>query len=78
MKNSPDNIDHVQGHSKKPLLKIIREKCLDCCIQQHAEVRSCHITNCPLWPYRMGKNPFHERIMTDEQKQDATQRLKKQ
>lgn len=62
--------------NKKPLLKIIREKCLDCCVGKHSEVRLCHITDCPLWPYRMGKNPFHERTMTDEQKQAATKRLK--
>ncbi|MEZ5902559.1 MAG: hypothetical protein R3D88_04510 [Alphaproteobacteria bacterium] len=65
----------IQGHIKQPLLKIIRKKCLDCCAGQHSEVRICHITACPLWPYRMGKNPFHERRMTDEQKEAATQRL---
>jgi hypothetical protein len=64
--------------NKKPPLKAIREKCLDCCVGQHSEVRRCRITDCSLWPYRMGKNPFHERTMTDEQKQAAAQRLKEQ
>lgn len=76
MKHSSDNTDDLQGHIKKPLLKTIREKCLDCCGQQHLEVRLCQCTSCPLWPYRMGKNPFHERKMTEEAKQEATQRLK--
>lgn len=63
-----DEIDGLQCHSKKPLLKVIREKCLDCCAGQHCEVRKCHITDCALWPYRMGKNPFHKRVVTNEQK----------
>ncbi len=46
------------GHEKKPMLKVIREKCLDCCCEQPSEVRLCTCTDCSLWPYRMGKNPF--------------------
>lgn len=75
MKDFLDDNDHLEGHSKKPLLKVIREKCMDCCVGQPSEVRLCHLTECPLWPYRMGKNPFHGRTMTDEQKKAATQRL---
>jgi len=41
--------------------KIIRAKCLDCCNGQPSEVRKCVATSCPLWPVRMGKNPFHKR-----------------
>lgn len=33
----------------------IRAKCLDCCCGHSAEVRKCTATDCPLWPYRMGK-----------------------
>ncbi len=46
------------GHEPMPIGKVIRKKCLDCCNYQLAEVRKCVITDCPLWPYRMGKNPF--------------------
>ena len=35
--------------------KAIRLKCLDCCGDAPAEVRSCTITSCPLYPFRMGK-----------------------
>ena len=38
-------------------LKAIRGKCLECCCNNSAEVRRCHITDCALWPYRLGKNP---------------------
>jgi hypothetical protein len=38
-------------------LKSIRQKCLDCCCSQHAEVRHCTVEECPLHSYRMGRNP---------------------
>lgn len=39
-------------------LKSIRAKCLnDCMCGQATEVRLCPITDCPLYPYRMGHNP---------------------
>jgi hypothetical protein len=47
-----------EGHSKVPLLKAIRAKCLDCSAGNEAEVRKCVAVSCALWPYRMGKNPF--------------------
>jgi len=76
MKDSHDYADHLEGHTKKPLLKAIREKCLDCCIQQHSEVRQCNITDCSLWPYRMGKNPFRKHRLSKKQKTAAENRLK--
>lgn len=41
--------------------KAIRAKCLDCSGGNDAEVRKCVCTNCPLWPLRMGVNPFHRK-----------------
>lgn len=38
-------------------VKAIRAKCLDCSNYQPKEVRECIMTECPLYPYRMGKNP---------------------
>lgn len=40
-------------------LRAIREKCLECCCLQQAEVKRCHIQDCTLWPYRMGRRPNH-------------------
>lgn len=65
----------LHGHTKKSLLKAIREKCIDCSCYKPSEVRLCATIKCPLWPYRMGKNPFHKRTMTDEQKAEAAKRL---
>ena len=38
-------------------LKSIRKKCLECSGGSPKEVTECHITDCPLFPYRFGKNP---------------------
>ena len=38
-------------------IKAIRAKCLDCMCGQATEVRLCPITDCSLYPYRMGHNP---------------------
>lgn len=35
----------------------IRVKCLDCSCGSRAEVKRCELTDCALWPYRMGKRP---------------------
>lgn len=58
----PENVQVLEmkdaGHTNLPVAQIIRKKCLDCCGFQQSEVRKCVCTTCPLWPYRMGKNPF--------------------
>lgn len=38
-------------------MKAIRAKCLDCSCDNAQEVRLCVVPNCPLYPFRMGKNP---------------------
>lgn len=59
-------------------LKAIREKCLDCCGGQTSEVKLCPAEDCPLWNFRMGKNPFRQkREFTEEQKADLAERMKK-
>lgn len=56
-------------------LKAIRAKCLDCCCDQTTEVKLCPASTCPLHPFRFGKNPFHKRELTDEQREALCQRL---
>ena len=56
--------------------KVIREKCLDCCCGSIKEVKLCAAERCPLWPWRMGKNPYRKaRVLTDEQKAAMRDRL---
>jgi len=38
-------------------IKAIRAKCIDCSGGQLAEVKECTVTECTLYPYRMGKRP---------------------
>ena len=40
----------------------IRRKCIDCSGGKIAEVRRCEAINCSLWPYRLGSNPYRERV----------------
>ena len=41
-------------------IKAIRAKCIDCSGGSAKEVRECHIRDCELWPYRMGRRPREE------------------
>lgn len=56
------------GHQPKPIGKVIREKCLDCCGGSTGEVRQCPVTKCPLWPYRFGMNPLTRRGAEGEER----------
>lgn len=37
--------------------RAIRDKCMDCCAGNDAEVRKCELVECPLFPYRFGCSP---------------------
>jgi hypothetical protein len=55
---SPDEL-RALGHRGKPLLQAMRRRCVDCCGGKKDEVRRCTAVACPLWPYRMGTDPWH-------------------
>jgi len=38
--------------------KAIRDKCIDCSGGSAHEVRHCPVVDCPLWGFRMGRNPW--------------------
>lgn len=38
-------------------VQAIRAKCLDCSGGNRAEVRLCPVSDCSLFPFRMGRNP---------------------
>lgn len=58
-------------------VKVIREKCLDCCCGQYSEVEKCGIKDCPLHSWRFGKNPYRrKRELTEEEKAIAAERLR--
>jgi hypothetical protein len=43
--------------TKGEVLQAIRGKCLDCSNFQPVEVLKCTVTKCPLFIFRMGKDP---------------------
>ena len=49
------------GLPLRTLAEAARAKCLDCCGGQLREVRFCMALTCPLWPFRMGTDPFRGR-----------------
>lgn len=57
-------------------LKAIRAKCLDCMCDQASEVKLCPSESCPLYPFRLGKNPFRaKRVFSEEERAAMAQRL---
>lgn len=38
-------------------VKAIRAKCIDCSCNQYTEVKACPVTDCALYPYRLGHRP---------------------
>jgi hypothetical protein len=57
-------------------LKAIRANCVDCMGGQARLVSSCELAGCPLWNYRMGKNPFRTRKVSEEERERLRTRMK--
>lgn len=58
--------------------RAIRAKCIDCSGGSSEEVKNCTVKDCPLYAFRFGRNPYRTpRILTDEQKAAAVERLAK-
>lgn len=74
MKNT--ETDHLKGAytmstTKATLLKTIHQKCMDCSAYQIKEIELCPSNDCPLWPFRMGKDSFKTgREISDAQREN--------
>lgn len=76
--NNGTAFETVDGKPIQNPVKAIRAFCIDCCGGSSNEVKLCTAPNCVLYPFRLGRNPFRtKRIMTDEQRAAATERLAK-
>ena len=65
----PPQILSQKFRAQNPL-KAIRGKCLDCCCGSGSD--------CPLWPFRMGTNPFRKkRELSSAEKRERAERLVK-
>jgi hypothetical protein len=47
--------------NNKTPIKSIREHCIECSAGSLGEVLNCVITDCVLYPFRLGKNPNRKR-----------------
>ena len=66
--------------SKKPLppLTAIRKHCLECVGNYREEVRTCTGSECHLWPYSFGTNPYRKgKPLTEHEKKGRVLRLAK-
>ena len=43
--------------SENSPLRAIRKKCLECSSGSFQEVKFCVVTDCELWPFRLGQRP---------------------
>ena len=61
------------------VLKAIRQKCVeDCCAGYVSEANNCLSTSCPLYPFRMGKNPYRkQKPISEEHKQHLLDNIRK-
>lgn len=61
----------------KSPIKAIRAFCVECMGGQPREVKFCAAPRCPLFAFRMGKNPYIKRELTEEQRLAFAERAKK-
>jgi hypothetical protein len=58
--------------------RAIRAYCVKWCMESVYEVRECTSTDCALWPFRLGSNPYARRpLQTAEKKAAFVERLAK-
>ena len=68
----------ARGYQRISRGDAIRAFCVETCMcGSRNEVLLCANGACPLWPFRMGTDPFRDaRQMTDEQRAEAGERLR--
>lgn len=58
-------------------MQAIRAKCLDCCCNNHTEVRLCPSTDCPLHSFRSGHYADRpKRVLSEEERAVLVERLR--
>lgn len=75
MNNQRDN----KNLQKNPV-KAIKAFCFECCGENRNEVKLCTSVKCALYPFRLGVNPYRTKVvrnLTDEQKAEAAERMKR-
>jgi hypothetical protein len=66
------------NHEKMPILKVIRQNCIDCCggaTRGKESPAGCRSYTCLLWPYRLGTNPFNQRSCDPQNKRVSSPQI---
>lgn len=50
------------GETNAMLLKVMHDKCRECCTNQRSLIAECTSTDCPLWKYR----PYQKKKAVDK------------
>ena len=58
------------------VLRSIKLKCLDCSTYNINEIKECPVKECPLYPFRLGNNPFRKREISEEERNKLSERMK--
>ena len=59
------------------VLRAIKLKCLDCSTYNINEIKECPVNKCPLYPFRLGKNPFRKKKeLSEEERNKLSERMK--
>lgn len=62
---------------RKNPVKAIYEFCLSCCGDSYKATKECSATDCALYAFRLGKNPYRvKRELSDEEKSKRAKILK--
>jgi hypothetical protein len=73
--------ERYKGKKHKNPVKAIREHCIECMGGRgngySKLIKECPSTACSLYDFRLGTNPHHSQNLTDEQKKQRAERLKK-
>lgn len=70
-------MDIIQKTITNPV-KAIRAFCLECAGESPIDVKECTAPDCPLYPFRFGKNPYRkkrEQAYTEEERAAISKRL---
>ena len=66
----------AQGFARTSRGEAIRAMCLQC-VGTHNEIRLCECSNCPLYLFRMGTDPWREKVeLSDERRAEMSERLR--
>ena len=71
-----EEFDREVSENTNPL-RAIKLKCLDCSMFNTNEIKECPVKKCPLYPFRLGKNPFRKKKeLSEEERNKLSERMK--